>query len=161
MGVAASPGARPTALELARSLQAAQTVPLDDFFNNLKRPGSPNNWLVAPADFVIRPDAVAPVFRVPLSVLRDAVKGVVLRSRGAEVVEESANAIHVIATTPLVRFKDDVRVLFIPVAPNRSTVALYSASRVGFWDMGANRRRLENWTGQLQNALGNSTNQGG
>ena len=40
--------------------QAVTTI--DKFFQNLKRPASPNNWLVAPADFVVKPDAVAPIF---------------------------------------------------------------------------------------------------
>ena len=50
----------------------AQTVTLDNYFRTLKRPDTPNTWLVAPADFVIKPDAVAPVFPVPVSKLRAA-----------------------------------------------------------------------------------------
>jgi uncharacterized protein (DUF1499 family) len=137
-------------------LVGAQTVTLDNFFESLKRPDSPNNWLVAPADFVIKPDVVAPVFEAPVSVLSATFKSIVLRSKGAAVVEESANGLHVVATTQLMKFKDDIRVLFIPVAPNKSTIALYSASRVGSWDMGTNRRRLETWIDQTQEALANS-----
>jgi uncharacterized protein (DUF1499 family) len=131
----------------------AQAVRLDNFFDTLKRPGSPNNWLVAPADFAIAPDAVAPVFNVPMCDLIDTFKVVALRSKDVAVVEESAHAVHVIATTPLLRFKDDVWVRFIPMGENASTVALYSASRVGYWDLGTNRRRLKDWIGRVQNAL--------
>ena len=131
----------------------AQAVRLDKFFDTLKRPGSPNNWLVAPAGFAITPDAVAPVFNVPMCDLIDTFKKVALRSKDVAVVEESAHAVHVIATTPLLRFKDDVWVRFIPMGENASTLALYSASRVGYWDLGTNRRRLKNWIERVQNAL--------
>lgn len=130
------------------------TANVDTFFDSLKRPDSPNNWLVAPPGFVIEPDAVAPVFRVPVPVLLDTFKAVVLRSKRAAVVKESASAMHVIATTPVMRFKDDVWALFIPLTENSSTLALYSASRVGYWDMGTNRRRVKEWIERLQNASG-------
>jgi len=122
---------------------------LDAFFDTLKRSGTPNNWLVAPADFRIKPDVVAPVFPLSVPALHRMFKAIVLRFDGVEVAEESANAIHVIATTRLMRFRDDVWALFIPVTPSTSTLAIYSASRVGYWDMGTNRRRLAAWIEQL------------
>jgi uncharacterized protein (DUF1499 family) len=130
--------------------QAAQ---LDAFFSSLKRSGSPNNWLVAPADFMVKPDEVAPVFRVSVPALHRTFKAIALRSDGVEVVDELANGIHIVATTRLLRFKDDIRALFIPVTPSRSTLALYSASRVGYWDMGTNRRRVRTWIAYLRNAF--------
>jgi uncharacterized protein (DUF1499 family) len=130
-----------------------QAVRLDNFFDALKRPASPNNWLVAPGGFVVEPDAVAPVFNVPMRDLIDTFKLVTLQSKGVAVVEESARAIHVVATTPLMRFKDDVWALFMPVAENTSTLALYSASRVGYWDLGTNRRRVKDLSERVQNAL--------
>jgi len=130
--------------------QAAQ---LDAFFSSLKRSGSPNNWLVAPADFMVKPDEVAPVFRVSVPALHRTFKAIALRSDGVEVAEESADGIHIIAATRLLRFKDDIRALFIPVTPSRSTLALYSASRVGYWDMGTNRRRVRTWIAYLRNAF--------
>jgi len=54
----------------------------DNFFKNLKRPDSPNNWLVAPAGFVIKPDTVAPTFEASVSVLHETFKSVVLQSKG-------------------------------------------------------------------------------
>lgn len=135
----------------------AQPVTLDNYFSNLTRPDSPNHWLIAPTDFAIKPDAVAPVFEAPVPVLIETFKTVVLRSEGAAVLAESANGMHVVATTPLMGFKDDIRALFIPVGQGRSTIALYSASRVGYWDLGTNRRRAEDWLKQVQNALANKS----
>ena len=136
----------------------AQPVTLDNYFRTLKRPDSPNTWLVAPADFVIRPDAVAPVFPGPVSKLRAAFKSVVLGMEGAAIVAESSDGMHVVATTRFLRFKDDVRALFIPLGEHTSTIALYSASRVGSWDLGTNRRRVESWIRQTQKALEGAKN---
>lgn len=115
------------------------------FFNGLQRPVKPNHWLIAPADFIIKPDAVAPVFAVPVESLRGAFKAVVRQAHGTVIAGDADNGLHVVVTTPVFKFKDDIRALFIQIAPQRSTFALYSVSRVGYWDTGANRRRLERW----------------
>lgn len=94
---------------------------------------------------MVKPDEVAPVFRMSLPALHRRFKAIALRFDGVEVVEESADGIHIVATTRLLRFKDDMWALFLPVTPYLSTLALYSASRVGYWDMGTNRRRVKTW----------------
>lgn len=129
------------------------TPDMETFFKSLKRPDSPNHWLVAPADFVVKPDAAAPVFNVPAAVLRAAFKAVVQQTKGAESVAETADGVHLVATTAVFGFKDDLRVQFIALSPQQSTLALYSASRVGYWDLGANRRRVEHWISLLQSSV--------
>ncbi len=48
--------------------------------------------------------------------------------------------IHVVFTTSLLRFKDDVEFYF---AEDEPVIHVRSASRVGYSDLGANRRRVE------------------
>ncbi len=129
------------------------TPAMESFFKTLKRPDSPNHWLVAPADFAPGPDAVAPVFAVPATALRAAFMAVVRQTRGANVVTETADGVHVVVSTPVFGFKDDLRVQFIVLSPQQSTLALYSASRTGYWDLGTNRRRAEDWMTRIQPAL--------
>lgn len=126
---------------------------MDSFFSSLQRPDSPNHWLVAPAEFSGHPDATAPVHAVPVAVLRGAFKKVIAQSPGAAVVAESADGLQVVVTTRVFRFRDDVHVQFIALGPQQSTLALYSASRTGYWDFGTNRRRLEDWLARLAAAL--------
>lgn len=126
---------------------------MDSFFSSLQRPDSPNHWLVAPAGFPGQPDATAPVHAVPVAVLRETFKAVIAQSPGATVVAETADGLQVVVTTRVFRFRDDVRVQFIALGPQQSTLALYSASRTGYWDFGANRRRLEDWLARLAAAL--------
>jgi uncharacterized protein (DUF1499 family) len=62
-----------------------------------------------------------------------------------EVQNEASGDIRVryVAVTPLMRFRDDVDVLVHPVSAERSLVAVYSRSRVGLSDLGANSARIE------------------
>lgn len=119
------------------------------FFSILRRPASPNHWLVAPAAFVVKPDAVAPVYGVSAARLREAFGMVVRQTPRAVVSAETADGLHVVVTTAVFGFKDDLRVQFIAVSPQQSTLALYSASRAGYWDLGTNRRRVEDWLARL------------
>lgn len=126
---------------------------MDGFFKTLQRPASPNHWLAAPADFAVVPDAVTPVFAASASALHAAVRNVVTQTEGAALAGEAADGLQVVVTTPVFRFKDDVRVQIIPLSPQQSTLAIYSASRTGYWDLGVNRRRVEDWMARLQNML--------
>lgn len=47
-----------------------------------------------------------------------------------------------VAVTPTLRFRDDVDVLILPAVGGGSTMAVYSRSRIGLWDLGANRARI-------------------
>ncbi|MBX3649870.1 MAG: DUF1499 domain-containing protein [Burkholderiales bacterium] len=123
------------------------------YFRTLRRPDSPNHWLAAPAGFPGNPDAAAPVFEVPAAALREALRVVVTQTPGAAVESESAAGMHIVVTTRIFRFRDDVHVQFLQPGPQQSTLAVYSASRVGYWDLGTNRRRVEDWLARIAAVL--------
>lgn len=125
---------------------------MTSWFSTLQRPDSPNHWLVAPADFVAKPDAVAPEFALPAPQLREQFIAMLRDLPRVEIVAQSADFLHVVSTTAVFRFRDDVRVQFIALGPERSTLAIHSASRVGYSDFGTNRRRIEEWLARLQQA---------
>ena len=62
-------------------------------------------------------------------------------------INESATTIHVSATTPILRFVDDVHA---SLEAESQLIHVYSASRVGYSDLGTNRQRLELLRKQLQ-----------
>ena len=52
------------------------------------------------------------------------------------------------------RFPDLVTVEFVALAPDRSSLALYSRARYGRSDFGVNRRRVLRWLSRLQQIAG-------
>lgn len=58
-----------------------------------------------------------------------------------------------VAVTPMLRFRDDVDVLILPTVDGGSTAAVYSRSRIGLWDLGANRARVMRLQPELQREL--------
>ncbi len=63
-----------------------------------------------------------------------------LKLWGLNVVEETDNYIHATAQTRILKFTDDVEFLY---QPEKKQIQMRSASRVGYSDLGANRKRLE------------------
>lgn len=57
-----------------------------------------------------------------------------------KMVEERADYQHVVATTKLLRFKDDVEFV---LRAERGEIAMRSSSNIGYYDFNANRKRLE------------------
>lgn len=47
--------------------------------------------------------------------------------------------------SPTFRFPDVITVEFVPLGPDRSSLAIYSRSRYGEHDLGKNRKRVEKW----------------
>ena len=61
--------------------------------------------------------------------------------RGTRIITQDVLYWHVEFTTQLFRFIDDVEFYF---DESQSLIHLRSASRQGYWDLGVNRRRVEN-----------------
>ncbi len=59
---------------------------------------------------------------------------------GLTLVESKENYIHATATTRILRFTDDVEFLY---QPDKKKIQIRSASRLGYSDLGTNRKRLE------------------
>jgi len=75
---------------------------------------------------------------------------ILVHDRGWQVVaeDEAAHRIQAVATTPILRFRDDV---IIEVRPRSGgcTIAMRSKSRVGKSDLGANARRIRKFFEEL------------
>jgi hypothetical protein len=130
---------------------------MPDFINfkTLVRPGSPNTGLLAPAGYAAsaEPDGAAPVYDAPPSELYMRALRLIGERREWQLGSQDAATMRLnfVATSVLMRFKDDVDVVVLPVAgqPEKSTFAAYSRSRVGYSDLGANRKRLDAFSAAL------------
>jgi uncharacterized protein (DUF1499 family) len=121
-------------------------------FPSLARPGSPNTHLVAPAGLCLEAesDDTAPEFEMSAKELFAIVRRIVRSDSSFRKIEEDAEGLrlHFVAVTPILRFKDDVDIAVLSTnadgkakAPG-STLAVYSRSRLGHSDLGANARRV-------------------
>jgi uncharacterized protein (DUF1499 family) len=63
-----------------------------------------------------------------------------LKAKGIPIVQEQEHYLHAVATTPIMRFKDDLEFLIVPDAKK---IQFRSASRLGKSDLGKNRARLK------------------
>lgn len=81
---------------------------------------------------------------IPYHIERDAARETLLKVLTVvprtEVIEQTDNYIHALSKSRIFKFIDDVEFYF-PV--NESVIQLRSASRLGDWDLGVNRRRVE------------------
>ncbi|HAE93127.1 MAG TPA: hypothetical protein DCG65_01110 [Hyphomonas atlantica] len=128
---------------------------MSDFLNfkALERPKSPNTYLVAPAGFAdqAKPDEAGPVFDCSPESLFGRVEALIGMRKDwrLESLDAQAGRIYFIAVSKLFRFKDDVNIAVLP-AEGKSTLAIYSASRIGHSDLGANRKRVHELLSSLQ-----------
>ncbi len=115
-------------------------------FATFKRPKTPNTYFLAPIGFTeaARPDANSPqfdeapkeLFNKALALIQDAKNWGDIRS------DETSLRIAFIARTALLRFKDDVDIAVLDGESGGSRIAIYSRSRLGKSDFGANRKRV-------------------
>jgi uncharacterized protein (DUF1499 family) len=95
------------------------------------------------------------VFPVPAEALRDAWLRMLAAQPRTRVLGRSADGLQVEACqrTPVLRFTDLVSARFLPLGPEASTLAVYSRSQLGYWDVGVNARRVRLWLRALQEQL--------
>ena len=124
---------------------------------DLRRPASPNHYLIAPEGFAgSRPDEAAPAFDLPAKELYDRARRLVLAEPRTTPLEDAPErlAFEVRQRTPVWRFPDDITIEALPIGERRATLALYSRARCGYWDFGVNRRRARRWLGRVVEGAG-------
>jgi uncharacterized protein (DUF1499 family) len=67
---------------------------------------------------------------------------------------DQAYSLHVVVTTPLLGYQDDVLIRLIPVSTNRNQLYVRSSSRKGRGDLGTNTRHILDLYNQIENLAG-------
>ena len=84
---------------------------------------------------------VAPLLlAVPEAEAWSAATQAVSRFKGARIVQRTDSYLHAECSSPVPGFIDDLQ---LQLRPAEGLIAVRSASRVGYWDLGVNRRRVE------------------
>lgn len=79
----------------------------------------------------------------------------ILKEMGAIEIESDGEngTIHAVFRIPIFGFKDDVNIAFEPDSAGHCTLHIRSASRVGYSDLGVNRRRVNRFLTLLEQKL--------
>ena len=123
---------------------------MSDFisFATLIRPSSPNTYLLAPDGLCQKaePDAASPALRGSPKQVYAALTDLVANERHWKPVAQGPAGLRLrfVARTPFLGFKDDVDVQVLPPHEGEAgpQLAIYSRSRVGYSDLGANAKRV-------------------
>jgi len=141
---------------LALVFGPAQFDPVN--FPSLALKGTPNQYLVCPKGYCAAAKAhrTSPSFAVPVQELQDVWFDVLSRQPSTRVVasDEEARQFDIETLTPLIGFPDRVTVRFLETPDGGSTLAVYSRSYYGKSDLGANKKRIDAWLGQIAIRLG-------
>ncbi len=131
----------------------ADLGPVSDFAD-LKRPGTPNTFLVCLPEICVReePDMVSPVFAAGPHELRAALDAIVMGSGRVERMARDEDGLgdRYIERTPVMRFPDTIVIRYVPVDVRRTALIVYSRSQVGSNDFGVNEKRVRNWLRLLE-----------
>jgi uncharacterized protein (DUF1499 family) len=126
-------------------------------FASLKRPSSPNTFLMAPEGLcrAAKVDQASPVYAVSAPKLRQAFLSVVIAQPRLShtLADEPELYDDFVVRSALFRFPDLVSVQFLAHGKGQSTLALYSRSVYGRSDLGVNRRRSLAWLAMVGEAL--------
>ena len=122
----------------------------------LRDPIPGNAFLACPAGYCAATALQSPVFALPVDRLVEKWALMIAGEHGVVRVEDQpgAHRIVFIQHTPLLRFPDIVTVEFAALAPDRSSLAIYSRARYGRGDFGTNRRRVLRWLDRLAQIVG-------
>lgn len=117
-------------------------------FSTLTRPPKPNNYLLAPPGLcqAAEPNAASPKFSETPRHVFSRLSEIISSERQWIDVRSDPDKLRIafIARTPLMRFKDDVDIQILPPEGDsgETQIAIYSRSRIGYSDLGANRKRV-------------------
>jgi uncharacterized protein (DUF1499 family) len=123
------------------------------------RPASPNTALAAPEGFNPSPDTVTPSYPLQADRLFVAIQSVATGQPSTYPAASYPDRLqaHYVARSAVFNFPDLIMVQVTPVSPNSSTLIIYSRSVYGQSDLGANRRRVDNWLAALKTKIPSSS----
>ena len=125
----------------------------DISISDLRGPLPQNGFLACPPGYcAVEPGMASPAFSIDAARLAEMWREM-LRSESRVLMLSSQpqeQRYVLIQRSALFGFPDVITVAFVPLDPDRSSLAIYSRARYGKLDFGVNRARVERWLSRLQ-----------
>lgn len=125
-------------------------------FKTLKKPKTPNYYLVSPKDFCpFAPNKTSPIYNIDHRKLYVAWAKMITQQPRTDLIliDEKQMQYQYVQRSRLFRFPDYINVEFIPLSIKTSTLAIFSQSKYGYIDFGANETRIKHWLNALSKSL--------
>ncbi len=124
-------------------------------FKTFKLTRKPNQFLIAPEGYCqnAKPHATAKTYSVDAQKLEDTFADVALAEPRVTRKQTDDGQREFVQRSALMRFPDTISFEAIDLGEGKSTLAIYSRSKVGHSDLGVNRKRIEDWLAKLDFAL--------
>jgi hypothetical protein len=135
--------------EAENRIAPSEAISIAELHSPLPKPG----FLFCPLGYCPAAEAiVSPVFPLPWERLHEYWTELISGEKRVEtIVADPDNRRFVYIQHSLTfRFPDIITVEFVPLGPNRSSIAIYSRSRYGHYDFGKNRKRVGKWLALLE-----------
>jgi len=122
----------------------------------VKRPDTPNTYLICAPDLCMAPaDEAGPLVDLPAEKVLVAALSVAAREPNVMPgdVDAAINQLVFVQRSAVLRFPDIVSIQAIPAPGGKTAIALYSRSVYGHYDFGVNKARARRWMAAIQAEL--------
>jgi len=123
-------------------------------FLTLQKTPKPNQALVCPTGYCVssKIDIESPIYALSAQELRQRFINALSNEERLERVDNSEDSLKLryVQRSKLMQFPDTIRLEFIAVDGERSTLAIYSQSQLGTSDFGVNLKRVKRWLNLLK-----------
>ncbi|WP_027288844.1 DUF1499 domain-containing protein [Rhodovibrio salinarum] len=128
-------------------------------FQTIPGKRKPNSALALPGH-ATRTDAdlESPIFPATVQQVRDAVVSIASREPRTHLLHLDREAMQAEfeQTSKVFRFPDKITVAFEAVDATHATLSIYSRAKLGYYDFGVNRKRVQRWLSELREMLGSA-----
>jgi hypothetical protein len=123
-------------------------------FATLRRRDTPNDALVCPPGHCPQavPDWPAKTYDMPAAGLADRISRIALAEPNTSTLHcqpPCEGTMRLVQESRVMRFPDTIDIAVLPVGGDKSTLAIYSRSLLGYGDFGVNRARIARWLAEL------------
>ena len=127
--------------------------PLD--FARFRKIWKPNQFLALPPGFEAaeKPDLESPVFEAGIDQVHAAWLSVLKTASKVSAIRQQGGQIEAVQKTPLMGFPDWITAEPIDLGAGKASIAVFSRSKYGIRDLGANEQRVNSWIDRLKGTM--------
>ena len=123
-------------------------------FKSMELADKPNFYLVCPENYCsVAPGEISPSYPMNITQLKTAWDTMIAAQPRVKLVDSIPTKQHYqyVQRSLIFRFPDYIDVEFISLSDKRSTLAIYSRAKYGYYDFDVNKKRIKSWLEILPN----------